>query len=182
MNMASVGSSLLLAACVALSAQPRAFDVASIKRSAPDVRISDFQMRPGGRLVVLGMTLRDLIRRAYGLAGIERNDQVVGGPNWVRTDRFDVLAGTDADMPPDLEGRTQPMLAMLRTLLEDRFHLIAHTEKHETDIYALVLSRKDGSIGPALHASTIDCQLTQPGTIGLRPDSPRWLHPGALSQ
>jgi len=37
-----------------------------------------------------------------------------------------------------------------------------------------VLSRKDGSIGSALHASTMDCQVTQPGTIGLRPDSPRW--------
>jgi uncharacterized protein (TIGR03435 family) len=169
-----VAFAVLLNACVGLAAQPRTFDVASIKRSAPDVRISEFQMRPGGRLVVLGMTLRDLIRRVYGLAGIERNDQVLGGPNWVRTDRFDVLAGTDADLPQDLEGRTQPMLAMLRTLLEDRFHLVVHTEKRETDVYALVLLRKDASIGSALHASTIDCQVTQPGTVGLRPDSPRW--------
>src|ERR1700720_152153 len=66
---------LLLAACGVVSAQPRAFDVAAIKRSAPDVRISEFQMRPGGRLVVLEMMLGDLIRRANGLAGIERNDQ-----------------------------------------------------------------------------------------------------------
>jgi uncharacterized protein (TIGR03435 family) len=83
MKIACLASTLLLAACVVVSAQPRAFDVAAIKRSAPDVRMSEFQMRPGGRLVVLGMTLRDLIRRAYGLAGIERNDQVIGGPNWV---------------------------------------------------------------------------------------------------
>src|SRR5882672_3363034 len=107
---------------LAPSGVERAFDVASIKRTAPDVQISEFQMRPGGRLFVLGMTLRDLIRRAYGPDGIERNDQVAGGPEWVRTNRFDVLASTEADIPPSLEGRTPRMLAMLRPLLADRFH------------------------------------------------------------
>ena len=131
-------------------------------------------MRPGGRLVVLGMTLRDLIRRAYAADGIERNDQVVGGPDWVRADRFDVLAGTDAAIPPELDGRTRRMLAMLRTLLSDRFHLAVHTEQRESDVYALVMSKKDGSLGPAIHASSIDCQVTVPGAVGVRPDSPRW--------
>ena len=28
--------------------------------------------------------------------------------------------------------------------------------------------------GVALHLSAIDCQVTAPGTIGVRPDSPRW--------
>ncbi len=150
----------MLAACALVAAQAPAYDVASIKPTAPDVRISEFQMRPGGRLVVLGMTLRDLIRRAYAADGIERNDQVVGGPAWVRADRFDVLAATDADIPPDLESRAPRMLAMLRTLLGDRFHLTAHTENRETDVYGLVSLRKDGARGPGLHVSNIDCQVT----------------------
>lgn len=156
------------------SGQQQAFDVASIKHTPSDVRISEFQMRAGGRLFVLGMTLRDLIRRAYGQDGIERNDQIVGGADWVRADRFDVQAGTDADVPADLERRAPRMLAMLRTLLADRFHLTVHTEQRETDVYALALAKPDGSLGPGIHASSVECRATEPGTVGLRPGDPRW--------
>lgn len=64
--------------------------------------------------------------------------------------------GTDAERPADLDGRTPRMLAMLRALLDERFHLKVH------------------AAGRALHASTVDGQVTVPGTIGVPPDSPRW--------
>lgn len=56
-------------------AQRPAYDVASIKRhTAPD-NITEFQMRPGGRLMVSGMSVRDFIRRAYGTEGIQTSGQ-----------------------------------------------------------------------------------------------------------
>src|SRR5215469_677831 len=94
-------SVIKITALVLVLGQPGTFDVASIRRTAPDVRITEFQMRQGGRLFVLGMTLRDLIRRAYGPEGIVRNDQVVGGPGWADTDRFDIDAGSDVPIPDD---------------------------------------------------------------------------------
>ena len=50
------------------------------------------------------------------------------------------------------------MVLMLRTLLADRFKLAMHMETKELPIYALVVARADGKLGPRLHPSSIDCQ------------------------
>lgn len=42
---------------------------------------------------------------------------------------------------------------MLRTLLAERFKLVARTEMREQPVYALVLARADGRLGPNLRAS-----------------------------
>jgi uncharacterized protein (TIGR03435 family) len=43
-------------------------------------------------------------------------------------------------------------------LLADRFELRTHREKREPPIYALVMARKDGALGPQMVRSTIDCE------------------------
>ena len=45
---------------------------------------------------------------------------------------------------------------MLKTLLEDRFKLAAHIEKREVPVYALVMARSDGRLGPKLRPVTDD--------------------------
>jgi uncharacterized protein (TIGR03435 family) len=47
---------------------------------------------------------------------------------------------------------------MLRTLLADRFTLRVHTETKEQQVYALVLARSDGRLGPKLTRSTQECE------------------------
>jgi uncharacterized protein (TIGR03435 family) len=49
------------------------------------------------------------------------------------------------------------MKLMTRTLLADRFKLVVHGETREMPIYALVLARRDGTLGPQFHHSTVDC-------------------------
>jgi hypothetical protein len=49
-----------------------------------------------------------------------RCGQILGGPNWLEMDRFDVIAKVPADSTPE----TQKL--MLQSLLADRFKLVIH--------------------------------------------------------
>ena len=119
--------------------------VASVKRNTTGG--GTIRMMPG-TISAVGMPIRILIRQAYGPL---QDFQLVGGPGWINTDRFDIEAR--------LEGApSQPMLlAMMRQLLADRFMLKVHTESRELPIYALVLARDDGRLGPDLQPSAPDC-------------------------
>lgn len=146
----------------AQAAPAPAFDVASIKRTAIANGLVEFQMRPGGRLAVFGMSLRDLVRRAYGSDDIRRSEQVFGGPDWAGSERYDIMATTDPSIDSDPRKDAQ-ILAMLRALLEDRFKLRVHTELRDADTYNLVLANRDGKLGDSLRRSTIDCPVQIPG-------------------
>src|SRR4051812_23742138 len=64
------------------------FDVASVKpNKSGDGRVM-MGLQPGGRLTATNIPLRMLIRNAYRL----QDSQLVGGPGWVATDRFDITA------------------------------------------------------------------------------------------
>jgi uncharacterized protein (TIGR03435 family) len=133
------------------SPQP-AFEVASIKRNhSGDTRIVQ-GLQPGGRYVATNIPLRMLIMRAYRLLEF----QLAGGPDWVNTERYDIVglapgATTSDDVTP-----------CLQSLLADRFKLTTHVGKREMPVLRLVLARKDGRLGPKLRQSTADCPLLAP--------------------
>jgi uncharacterized protein (TIGR03435 family) len=77
--------------------------------------------------------------------------RIVGGPDWVRSDRFDIVL-TSGTHPSIGERR-----AIGRTLLEDRFKLKTHRETQNGRIYDLLLAREDRRLGPRLTPSTLDC-------------------------
>ena len=125
-----------------LIAQEAQFEVASVKlHTSADQRMM-MVAQPGGRFVALNIPLRMLIRTAYQL----QDDQIVGGPRWLATDRFDIearAADTGAAIHPQL-------LVMLQSLLADRFKLTTHREKRELQVFALERARSDGPLGPGL--------------------------------
>ena len=55
----------------------------------------------------------------------------------------------------------QSMMPMVKTLLADRFKLKVHTETRELPVFALVIAREDGKLGPSLKPSTSDCSSAQ---------------------
>jgi uncharacterized protein (TIGR03435 family) len=126
------------------------FEVASIRRSAGDlsgrVNSSTILTNTPGRLVITNMTVRGIIRNAYGFF-IPKRDDVVGGPAWIDDDRWDVQATVEGDQS---EARK---LSMLQRLLADRFGLVVHRESRRVDTYILLVDRRDGTPGPALRAS-----------------------------
>ena len=130
----------------------QSFEVASVKPNKSGETTSFLQGRPGGNFAVGNMTLRGLIFFAYGIQGL----QLVGAPDWIATERFDITARAAADVPPTPIGRISPEALMLRSLLEDRFRLSAHRETRDLPIYALVLARADGRPGPRLRQTTSD--------------------------
>jgi uncharacterized protein (TIGR03435 family) len=139
-----------LAALALLLAQPPlprpTFEVATIKRNTSGSDAARFNGQTG-RVSITNNPLRNIIRNAWGLQGF----QIVGGPEWINTDRWDIVAKA--------EGNPQgpQMLAMVQNLLADRFKLVTHRETREMPIYALVFARSDHAFGPKLHASTVDC-------------------------
>jgi uncharacterized protein (TIGR03435 family) len=124
-----------------------AFEVASVKPSNPDVA-GPRGMPVGGRFNASNLTLRELVLRAYELF----DSQLDGGPDWQRSRRFDI----QAKAKDPVAGMTA-MLPMLKTLLAERFKLKVHTERREMPIYALVVARNDGQLGPNITRSTADC-------------------------
>jgi len=134
-----------------------AFEVASIKpNNSGDGRVM-MQNQPG-RFVATNITLRLLIRNAYQV----QDFQITGGPNWLGSDHFDIIAkvpdGTPAPQGPPAPGSApSPLQLMLRSLLAERFKLTLHNETKDSPIYALVLARSDGRLGPELKKSEADC-------------------------
>jgi uncharacterized protein (TIGR03435 family) len=143
---------VLLATVVVLRAQEPAelptFDVASVRSSQPDARYR-LGLLPNGRLDARAATVERLILTSYTL----HESQVVDGPDWLDSERFDILATPPDGAPVDRVST----LARIRALLRDRFGLRTHTESRELSVYALVVARADGRLGSGLHASTVDC-------------------------
>jgi uncharacterized protein (TIGR03435 family) len=171
------GATLLSIAAASLAGQspaqrPReAFEVASVKpNSATDVPEA-VQLLPGGGVRMTGMRLRTLIRVVYSSTAIQRTEQIVGGPAWSTSERFDILAKANGELTPDAEGRRpQRLIEMLKTLLEDRFAVRVHTEMRRLPVFALRVAR-DGRLGPQVKVSTAECARPQ---AGAKPDPDRW--------
>jgi uncharacterized protein (TIGR03435 family) len=126
--------------------QKPAFEVTSVKPAAP---LGNGPIRIGGgtqgdRFTMSSATLRMLLQQAYQRPGntpLGGQLQIIGGPSWMESERFDIQAKTDCSGGSLPRERLQ---LMLQSLLEDRFQLKAHTETRELPIYNLVVA-KDGS-------------------------------------
>lgn len=120
-----------------------AFEVATIKPSNPNDKNDGFQLH-GRHINIENQTVNKLLLFAYGV----HPKQVVDGPAWLESERFDI------DGIPDVEGQPSltQMQGMARKLLADRFKLKFHHEKREMPVYAIVVTNG----GPKLTKNTND--------------------------
>jgi uncharacterized protein (TIGR03435 family) len=157
LRTASLATGLSVLVCAVAFAQnaakPRSFDVASVRLSPPDdggLRISvSGQPRSGGQWISRNATLASIIRAAY--PGHALPDQLVGGPDWLRTTQFDITGKA-----ANANATREELVAMQRTLLAERFKVALRTETREVSGYALVPVRP-GTIHRGLRTSTVDC-------------------------
>lgn len=142
-----------------IQSEPRTFEVASIRENlGPGSAV--FKESPGS-VVVQSATVTRLVAWAFQVP--ERD--VVGGPDWVRTRRFDVNARVEGEIV------RSDLRTMMKGLLVERFGVRVEPTRMERPVYHLVLGRGDRRPGPALKVSTSPCSwdYPAPGFEALQP-------------
>jgi uncharacterized protein (TIGR03435 family) len=161
MRRVNISAALLLfpscAAFAQTTAAPPSFEVATVKPAAPAatsmgagggmkfaIRIGA-QGGPGtsdpGQITYSNMSLKNLLVAAYGVKTYQ-----VSGPNWLDTERFDIVAKVPKGASKD------DVKLMLQDLLAERFKLTQHREQKDLPMYALVV----GKGGPKMKESPPD--------------------------
>jgi uncharacterized protein (TIGR03435 family) len=130
-----------------MSAAPAGFEVASIKPSDPAAGGMQVGVSPGGVFTARNVTVKALVQQAYDV----RDFQISGGPGWLDTERYDIVAKGDGTGPSedDLRKMTDEqrnlfkdqLLLKLQELLAERFELKVHRETKELPVYALIVAK-----------------------------------------
>ena len=117
-----------------LSVSAQTFDVVSIKPTPGQPRNSGFRRASPGNLNATNVTVKMLIEFAYDV----RDDQISGGPGWLDSDRYEVVA-----KPPEASAAENSKLLKVRTqnLLADRFHVALRRETREMPVLALLVAK-----------------------------------------
>jgi hypothetical protein len=97
-------------------AESLTFEVASVKPAAADAPRASMQFLPGGGLRVVNTPVRQVIALAYDVALL----RVSGGPGWIDSDRFDILAKSSqpAGANPDTGPVTKDQIKQSRQRLQ----------------------------------------------------------------
>lgn len=167
-----------------LGSQSPAFEVASIKTGvSADVPAGIRPVSAGGQFHAV-LTLHDLVQLAYGAPLALLPSQVVGGPAWVTIERFEIIAKANR-LANTSSGARDELLAMMRTLLTDRFALRVRQERRELAIFNLVLDGADRRLGPRLRPEDGQC-VAMSGVTAAAADPGRWcgfrrFAPGGIS-
>jgi uncharacterized protein (TIGR03435 family) len=124
------------------------FEVVSVKPGDPNDPSSSGRSTPGG-MEMRNTTLNTLVRSAYGL----NEFQLVGGPKWAASAKFNVVA----KMPPGATHDQMPL--MMQSMLADRFKLEFHRETRALQEYALEVAKggsrlQDATEEDKAHAGT----------------------------
>lgn len=146
-----------LAAVFACCGFAQEFEVASIKASDRTAG-SWMRLLPGGRLSASSW-IKQLIQLAYGL----EDYQVSGGPGWLTTQWYDMEAKA---AKPD--ATREEMMAMLRTLLADRFQLQLRRDEREFPIFDLVVDKGGARLRPLPEGEKSQCARDNSAICGIR--------------
>ena len=149
------------------SPQGPSFEVVSIRQSPPDqpgalpFPQSSFDQRPDGGISVTNNTVASLIARAYPPT---LPVEIVGLPDWARRDGYNVYATARLS-----SATRDDQLAMLRSMLADRFKLAVHVERREQPAFDLVLARRDSKLGSGLTPVNVSCPAAVPNASTEKP-------------
>lgn len=115
------------------------FDVASLKLSTAEGRGGGIRPAAGGqRYEATNCSIKTMLTVAYRI----KAEQIVGGPAWLDTDRYDMEAKADKPSSAD------ELHVMLVNLLIERLQLKLHREQKEMPMYALTVDKGGPKLTP----------------------------------
>jgi uncharacterized protein (TIGR03435 family) len=133
------------------------FDVVSIKPHKYDPAAGGgMGTRPDGTFTMTSLPIWSIIAYASPVPVSPR--EIVGLPEWARTETYDIVAKPAPGSNPTREQRAE----MMRNMLIERMKVAGHIEEQERTTFALVVARSDGRLGPQLKKSTLDCNPRSP--------------------
>lgn len=138
------------------------FEVASVKPGNSNADRMRFGIPPG-RFVQEDASLLTAVYMAFNLRPYQVRQPL---PDLVTRERFTIDARMPANALPTDRG------LMVRALLIDRFKLRYHIETKEQDGFVLTVQRRDSKLGPALHASSVDCEERLAAIAQKQPTAP----------
>jgi uncharacterized protein (TIGR03435 family) len=151
---------------MAADADP-SFEVSTIKPNNSGVMGLQALTFRGRTFITDNSSLADLMMFAYGV----QMKQIVGAPDWIEKDRYDI------DATPDQEGRpnAEQVKTMIRKLLAERFQLKFHHDKRELSAFVLTVGKDGPKLKPAqpngnLHG--IGIQAARTGALMFANNSP----------
>jgi bla regulator protein blaR1 len=135
------------------SGKPPAFEVASVKLNQSGERRMGSRIEPGGRYMAQNVPLYWLIADAYRVPF--QSSRLSGGPEWIRSERYDIEAKPEKGSIPagaTSTVREARIMEMLKALLAERFQLKMRRESKEIPVYVLAV----GKNGPKLQKAAIE--------------------------
>ncbi len=149
------------------SAAPTEFEVADIKPTPSDFMGARFQIQPGGRVNLQGVTLQMVVGQAWNMP----DDMIVGAPKWFNDDRFDIVAKAPSSAlsgggPNGPNIDFDSVMTMVKSLLVERFKFASHMEEKTISAYTLLAAKP--KMTPADPNGRIKCE-EGPGTDGKDP-------------
>jgi uncharacterized protein (TIGR03435 family) len=124
------------------TARRPSFEVTSIRPSAPNAGFGGIRTQPDG-VVIRGASIKDVIEFAYA---VSNENEFSGGPNWIQTERFDIVAKPNEAEAAALVKVSQAdldvqMRLMLQSLLEERLQLKVSFALREMPLFALIVAK-----------------------------------------
>jgi uncharacterized protein (TIGR03435 family) len=130
---------------------------ASIKPHSPATPRHSLTPIIDGRFTATDFTLKDVLMWTNRmLAG-----QLIGLPPWAYSDRFDLEAQVGSELSNLGDSSHPRIMAMLRTLVADRFKLELSRETRQMPVADLMVANRDGKLGAGLKPSAGDCKDTR---------------------
>ena len=142
---------MLLALCLHAQQAP-GFDVASIHPHAPDDIRFLVHMPVNGQFSASGIAAKLAIMLAFDV----QDSQIIGGPDWLATEKWDIDAKCD-DQQRHSADETR---GMLQKLLADRFLLRLHRETQQRPAYVLTLARSGPKFQHAREEEATNIRVT----------------------
>jgi uncharacterized protein (TIGR03435 family) len=109
----------------------------------------------GDKFVLRNATMIELIAAAYGVDG----DRVIGGPAWLDTDRFDVIAKAPPKTSPEM------MKLMLQGALAERFKLVIHSDVRPMPAYVLAIGKGKPKLKESDGTGTAGCEAQKQNPV-----------------